>query len=77
MRHCRFDTLMKTDLTAQEDRAVLCTLRLPENHVCGEFEYVARAPPSEAEAAAEDDGFLVGFCTDEVTMKSFLLVRVT
>jgi carotenoid cleavage dioxygenase-like enzyme len=67
--------VVKVDNTAEEDGGMVGMVVLPPSHVCGEFSYVLRAAPSTAASKPEDDGWLVGFCTDESTMKSYFLVR--
>jgi hypothetical protein len=65
---CRMDRVVKVDNTAEEDGGMVGVVVLPPGHVCG-------ASPSAAASKPEDDGWLVGFCTDENTMKSYFLVR--
>ena len=73
---CRMNHLVKVDNTADEDKGNVATLKLPEGHVCGEFSFASRAAPSTALSKEEDDGWLVGFCTDETTYKSYFLVCI-
>lgn len=69
------DVLAKYDMTADEDEGLVASIALPEGLVGGEFVMVPRTPPSAAADAAEDDGWLVGYCTHEHTLKSFCVVR--
>jgi carotenoid cleavage dioxygenase-like enzyme len=72
---CRMDTVVKVDMTAEQDAGMVAKIELPDGLVGGEFVFVSRAPPSVAAGGAEDDGWLVGYCTDPVRMESYCLVR--
>ena len=66
--------LAKYDMTADEDKGLVATIKLPEGYSGGEFIMVPRCGPSSAGEASEDDGWLLGHVTDENTLKSYVLV---
>lgn len=68
------DVLAKYDMTSDEDKGLVATIKLPEGYIGGEFIMVPRSAPSAASESDEDDGWLLGHVTDETTWKSFILV---
>ena len=66
------DVVAKYDMTADEDKGLVATIKLPKGYSGGEFVMVPRCGPSSAAEAEEDDGWLVGHVTDEATMLSLI-----
>jgi carotenoid cleavage dioxygenase-like enzyme len=74
---CRKNYIAKFDMTADENQGLVATIKLPEGVYGGEFNMVPRAAPSAAADSAEDDGWLVGFCTHVQTKQSFCMVHLS
>lgn len=68
--------IVKVSNTAEEGKGLVGEISLPEGYCGGEFSIAPRNPPSTAGEHAEDDGWLVGFVTDEKSMQSYCLVRI-
>lgn len=66
--------IAKIDNKAEKDKGLVGTIKLPERTVGGEFIMVPRHAPSTAHLHDEDDGWLVGFCTNEETGDSQFMV---